>query len=92
MAQFLTKYGTISASADAHRIRPIHYDLPHFITVMVEPKCAKDLPKLVEGLKRLSKTDLLFKSKVNDNGAYSLYGTSERHLKESIIALESTFE
>ena len=53
--QFLIKQGTISTSEDAYNIRVMKYSVSP-----VEPKSAADLLKLVEGLKRWSKSDQIF--------------------------------
>ena len=58
--QFLIKQGTISTSEVAHNIRVMKYSVSPVVRVAVEPKSAADLLKLVEGLKRLSKSDQIF--------------------------------
>lgn len=55
--QFLTKQGTISDCDEAHTIKAMKYSVSPVVKVAVRPKNAADLPKLVEGLKRLSKSD-----------------------------------
>jgi len=57
--QFLTKQGTISNHEDAHCIRVMKYSVSPVVRVAVEVKNASDLPKLVEGLRKLSKSDPL---------------------------------
>ena len=56
---YLVKQGTISDHEDAHCIRVMKYSVSPVVRVAVEVKNASDLPKLVEGLKRLSKSDPL---------------------------------
>ena len=59
--QYLIKAGTL-ADADATESHPIvtmKYSVSPVVRVAVAPKNANDLPKLVEGLKRLSKSDPL---------------------------------
>jgi len=53
------KTGTISDHADAHVIRTMKYSVSAVVRVAVRPKNAADLPKLVDGLKKLSKSDPL---------------------------------
>merc|ERR1712139_615858 len=55
--QYLLKSGTISTADDAHTIRTMKFSVSPVVRVAVEAKSAADLPKLVEGLKRLSKSD-----------------------------------
>lgn len=57
--QYLMKTGTISDHPDAHTIRSMKYSVSPVVRVAVKPKNAADLPKLVEGLKKLSKSDPL---------------------------------
>lgn len=49
------------------------------VQVAVEPKSAQDLPKLVEGLKRLSKSDSLVKTFTGMTGEYIITGAGELH-------------
>ena len=56
--QFITKNATITTdkAEDAHPIKAMKFSVSPVVRVAVEPKVASDLPKLVEGLKRLSKS------------------------------------
>jgi elongation factor 2 len=56
---YLMKTGTITDHPDAHVIRTMKYSVSAVVRVAVRPKNAADLPKLVEGLKKLSKSDPL---------------------------------
>jgi elongation factor 2 len=55
--QFLLKTGTLTTSGTAHNMRIMKFSVSPVVQVAVEVKNAVDLPKLVEGLKRLSKSD-----------------------------------
>jgi elongation factor 2 len=57
--QYLLKQGTICTAEDAHNIRVMKYSVSPVVRVAVEVKNASDLPKLVDGLKKLSKSDPL---------------------------------
>jgi elongation factor 2 len=57
--QYLLKSGTISDNEDAHTIRVLKFSVSPVVRVAVSPKNAIDLPKLIEGLKKLSKSDPL---------------------------------
>ena len=57
--QYILKTGTISSSGIAHNFKVMKYSVSPVVRVAVETKNAADLPKLVEGLKRLSKSDPL---------------------------------
>uniref|UniRef100_A0A6Q2X3E2 Tr-type G domain-containing protein n=1 Tax=Esox lucius TaxID=8010 RepID=A0A6Q2X3E2_ESOLU len=51
--QFLVKTGTISTYEHAHNLRVMKFSVSPVVRVAVECKNPADLPKLVEGLKRL---------------------------------------
>merc|ERR1712096_562547 len=55
--QFLVKTGTITTMKEAHNLKVMKFSVSPVVRVAVEPKNPADLPKLVEGLKRLSKSD-----------------------------------
>jgi elongation factor 2 len=56
--QFLIKTGTISTFENAHNLKVMKFRVSPVVRVAVEPRNPADLPKLVEGLKRLAKSDL----------------------------------
>ena len=49
----------VCTPAAAHIFRTMKFSVSAVVRVAVEPKNAQDLPKLVEGLKRLAKSDPL---------------------------------
>merc|ERR1712111_22125 len=55
--QFLVKTGTISTLKEAHNMKQMKFSVSPVVRVAVEPKNPADLPKLVEGLKRLAESD-----------------------------------
>ncbi len=79
--QFLVKQGTISDSDVAHNIRVMKYSVSPVVRVAVEPKNASDLPKLVEGLKRLSKSDPLVVCYTEESGEHVIAGCGELHIE-----------
>ena len=54
---YLIKQGTISDHEDAHLIKAMKYSVSPVVRVAVEVKNASDLPKLVEGLRKLAKAE-----------------------------------
>merc|ERR1711976_263937 len=60
--QYLLKSGTITTNEEASPFNTMKFSVSAVVRVAVEPKSAQDLPKLVEGLKRLSKSDPLVKT------------------------------
>lgn len=62
------KTGTISTYADAHIIRCMKYSVSPVVRIAVNVKNAADLPKLVEGMKKLAKSDPLVLCITEDSG------------------------
>ena len=79
--QYLLKQGTISDHEDAHNIRVMKYSVSPVVRVAVEPKHASDLPKLVEGLKKLSKSDPLVLCYTEESGEHIIAGCGELHVE-----------
>jgi len=55
----LVKQGTISDSKNACIIRSMKYSVSPVVRIAIQPKNAADLPKLIEGMKKMSKSDPL---------------------------------
>jgi len=51
------------------------------VRVAVKPKNAADLPKLVEGLKKLSKSDPLVICSTEETGEHIIAGCGELHIE-----------
>jgi elongation factor 2 len=79
--QYLMKQGTISDHEDAHNIRVMKYSVSPVVRVAVEPKNASDLPKLVEGMKKLSKSDPLVLCYTEESGEHVIAGCGELHIE-----------
>jgi elongation factor 2 len=79
--QFLMKQGTISTAEDAHNIKVMKYSVSPVVRVAVEVKNANDLPKLVEGLKKLSKSDPLVQCITEESGEHIIAGCGELHVE-----------
>jgi elongation factor 2 len=61
------------------------------VRVAVEPKNPSDLPKLVEGLKRLSKSDPCVQCYIEESGEHIVAGAGELHLEICLKDLEEEF-
>merc|ERR1719517_302906 len=79
--QFLVKTGTITTFKEAHNMKVMKFSVAAVVQVAVEPKNAADLPKLVEGLKRLAKSDPLVKCSTSKSGQHIIAGAGELHLE-----------
>ncbi|XP_065557935.1 translation elongation factor 2 isoform X1 [Artemia franciscana] len=72
--QFLVKTGTITTFKDAHNMRVMKFSVSPVVRVAVEPKNPGDLPKLVEGLKRLAKSDPMVQCIMEESGEHIIAG------------------
>merc|ERR1719466_214692 len=86
--QFLVKTGTISTFKDAHNMKVMKFSVSPVVRVAVEPKNPADLPKLVEGLKRLSKSDPMVQCMIEESGEHIIAGAGELHLEICLKDLE----
>mmetsp|Transcript_32072 Transcript_32072/g.51819 ORF Transcript_32072/g.51819 Transcript_32072/m.51819 type:complete len:842 (-) Transcript_32072:44-2569(-) len=91
MDQYLAKSGTISDSEVAHNIRVMKFSVSPVVRVAVEPKNPSDLPKLVEGLKRLSKSDPCVQCYIEESGEHIVAGAGELHLEICLKDLQEEF-
>ncbi|KAG6916473.1 Elongation factor 2 [Tephrocybe rancida] len=78
---FLLKSGTITSSETAHNMKVMRFSVSPVVQVAVEVKNPADLPKLVEGLKRLSKSDPCVQAWINETGEHIVAGAGELHLE-----------
>lgn len=79
--QYLLKSGTVSDSEEFYPFHTMKFSVAAVVQIAVEPKNAADLPKLVEGLKRLSKSDPLVKCSMSKSGQHIIAGAGELHLE-----------
>jgi len=86
--QFLVKTGTITTFKEAHNLKVMKFSVSPVVRVAVEPKNAQDLPKLVEGLKRLAKSDPMVQCMIEESGEHIIAGAGELHLEICLKDLE----
>jgi len=86
--QFLVKTGTITTLKEAHNMKVMKFSVSPVVRVAVEPKNPADLPKLVEGLKRLSKSDPMVQCMIEESGEHIIAGAGELHLEICLKDLE----
>jgi len=79
--QYLLKSGTVASEEHTHPFHTMKFSVAAVVRVAVEPKSAQDLPKLVEGLKRLSKSDPLVQCSTAKTGEHIIAGAGELHLE-----------
>merc|ERR1712198_108900 len=86
--QFLVKTGTISTLKQAHNMKQMKFSVSPVVRVAVEPKDPSELPKLVEGLKRLAKSDPMVQCMIEESGEHIIAGAGELHLEICLKDLE----
>merc|ERR1712051_130004 len=79
--QYILKSGTITTLDTAHNIADMKYSVSPVVKVAVKAKDGKDLPKLVEGLKKLSKSDPLVVCTTEESGEHVIAGCGELHVE-----------
>lgn len=89
--QFLMKTGTISDHVDSHCIRNMKYSVSPVVRVAVSPKNPADLPKLLEGLKKLGKSDPLVQITSEETGQHIIAGSGELHVEICLHDLTTYF-
>ncbi|XP_076465217.1 elongation factor 2-like [Babylonia areolata] len=86
--QYLVKTGTISTYKNAHNLKVMKFSVSPVVRVAVECKNASELPKLVEGLKRLAKSDPMVQCTIEESGEHIIAGAGELHLEICLKDLE----
>lgn len=89
--QYLLKSGTITTSETGHTIRTMKFSVSPVVRVAVEPKSAADLPKLVEGMKRLAKSDPMVLCYTEESGEHIIAGAGELHLEICLKDLQEEY-
>merc|ERR1719166_931343 len=86
--QFLVKTGTITTHKEAHNMKVMKFSVSPVVKVAVECKNPSELPKLVEGLKRLAKSDPMVQCIIEESGEHIIAGAGELHLEICLKDLE----
>ncbi|OBA18816.1 uncharacterized protein OGAPODRAFT_15433 [Ogataea polymorpha] len=87
--QFLLKSGTLTTNEASHNMKVMKFSVSPVVEVAVEVKNGNDLPKLVEGLKRLSKSDPCVLTSISPSGEHIVAATGELHLEICLSDLEN---
>jgi len=89
--QYLLKSGTIATAEDAHTIKTMKFSVSPVVRCAVEPKNSADLPKLVEGMKRLAKSDPMVVCSTGESGEHIIAASGELHLEICLQDLQNDF-
>ncbi|XP_033751008.1 LOW QUALITY PROTEIN: translation elongation factor 2-like [Pecten maximus] len=86
--QFLVKTGTLTTFEGAHNMKQMKFSVSPVVRVAVECTNPSELPKLVEGLKRLAKSDPMVQCTTEESGEHIIAGAGELHLEICLKDLE----
>jgi len=87
--QYLVKTGTISTFENAHNLKVMKFSVSPVVRVAVEPKDPSNLLKLIEGLKRLAKSDPMVQIIMEESTSQNIIaGAGELHLEICLKDLE----
>jgi elongation factor 2 len=89
--QYLLKSGTICTAEDGHCIKTMKFSVSPVVRCAVEPKNSADLPKLVEGMKRLAKSDPMVLCYTEESGEHIIAASGELHLEICLQDLQNDF-
>merc|ERR1712151_224822 len=89
--QYLLKSGTIATMEDACTIKTMKFSVSPVVRCAVEPKNSTDLPKLVEGMKRLAKSDPMVLCYTEESGEHIIAASGELHLEICLQDLQNDF-
>jgi elongation factor 2 len=90
--QYLLKSGTITDTVlEDSPIVTMKFSVSPVVQVAVDVKNAGDLPKLVEGMKRLSKSDPMVLCYTGESGEHIIAGCGELHLEICLKDLQEDF-
>mmetsp|Transcript_1942 Transcript_1942/g.4164 ORF Transcript_1942/g.4164 Transcript_1942/m.4164 type:complete len:992 (-) Transcript_1942:146-3121(-) len=79
----LVKTGTITAAEGSDKaciFRPLSFDTISVLKIAAEPLNPSELPKMLEGLRKLNKAYPLLSTKVEESGEHVIVGTGELYL------------
>ena len=90
--KYIVKSATICDDGETpYPLRDMKYSVSPVVRVAVEAKNPADLPKLVEGLKRLAKSDPLVVCSIEESGEHIVAGAGELHLEICLKDLQEDF-
>ena len=82
---------TCAAAAEVAIFRPLVFDTIAPMKVAIEPWNPSELPKMLEGLRRVDKSYPLSQTRVEESGEHTLMGTGELYLDCVLYDLRKVF-
>jgi len=87
----ILKTATITTSSSAFNITPMQYNVAPVVQVAVKPKNPAELPKFVDALRRLSKSDPLLECTCSESGEQIIAASGELHLSVALHDLMTEY-
>jgi U5 small nuclear ribonucleoprotein component len=79
------------AGEEAHVFRPLRLDARAVVKIATEPLNPGELPKMVEGLRRLARSYPALVTKVEESGEHTIFGTGELYLDSAMRDLRELY-
>jgi elongation factor 2 len=89
--QFMVKTATVTNKKAAYNFTNFKFNVSAVLKIAIRPADPKQLPKLVEGLKRLEKADMLVATKSEPTGDHIIAGCGDEHLKQCLKDLRTEY-
>lgn len=77
--------------SDCYIFRPLQFLAASVIKIATEPLNPAELPKMVEGLRKISKSYPLAVTKVEESGEHTIFGTGELYLESLMKDLREVY-
>lgn len=78
-------------SSDACIFKPLQFDNQAVMKIAIEPVQPSELPKMLEGLRKINKAYPLLSTRVEESGEHVIFGTGELHLDVVMHDLRSIY-
>lgn len=92
--QTISKTATIVSAdyeGDTEIFRPIKFEGCSFFKLAIEPQIPSELPKMLEGLRKVNKSYPLLQTKVEESGEHLIIGTGELYLDSVMHDLRNMY-
>ncbi|KAI3385125.1 hypothetical protein SNEBB_002583 [Seison nebaliae] len=77
----LQRSGCLTTASTSHRIRLMNFSVSPVVSLAVDVLQPIDLPKMIDGLKKLAKSDPLIQIRQTEQGQHIISGAGELHLE-----------
>ena len=86
-----SKDGEEGNDEDVYTFKPLEFENKAVVKIAVEPLHPSDLPKMVEGLRKISKTYPALQTKVEESGEHIVVGMGEIYLDSAMKDLREVY-